>query len=98
MKIWMRAEPAGFLKSRSEGDAFRCSLQVNAWDSAEASVGDPGEIVALVNGTAAGGRAEIRVQYEEADYAAHKNSLVVQRAVKEAMKRIGQELQNHLRA
>ncbi|AFC28812.1 hypothetical protein [Paenibacillus mucilaginosus] len=96
MRVWMKAEPSGPLKSRAEGDSLRCTLKVAAWERSDAPPEDPGETVALVIGTAGSGGAEIRVQYEEADYEEHKRSLVVQRAVKEAMKRVQLELQNHL--
>lgn len=93
MKIWKRVEPQKAIGvHQAAADSYTCSMKVYAWENhADESI-EKQELVAIVYGLVKSGKAEIRVQYEQADYEANKSNLLVQRAVKEAMRTI----QNHL--
>jgi hypothetical protein len=95
LKQWMKVEPIGKVCVLEDSpDSYMCSLRIGAWEHAED--GRAAEVVAVVNGVLQGGRAEIRVQYEKVDYEAHKSNLLVQRAVRQAMKQIEEQVRAYL--
>ncbi|MCZ8516336.1 hypothetical protein O9H85_28880 [Paenibacillus filicis] len=89
MRMWTAAEPAGEIRVHQDDEqGYQCSMKVHAWEGNQQVAKAEGKVVAVVYGVINSGNAEIRVQYEQKDYAAHKTNLVVQRAVKQAIKRI----------
>lgn len=100
MKTWMKIRLADAIKTyddHSDYD-FQCSLDVLAWENAEerGSEHENGVVVSVIMGIVQGEHAEIRVQYEKEDYEAHKTNLLIQKAVKEGMKWIKEELNTYL--
>lgn len=104
MKTWMKVNLADTIKSYSDHPDYdyKCSIDVLAWESLvgegrsehenRRSTNENGEVVSVIIGIVKGEHAEMRIQYEEEDYEAHKTNLLIQRAVKEGLKLIKEKL------
>ncbi|MBP1156186.1 MULTISPECIES: hypothetical protein [unclassified Paenibacillus] len=100
MKTWMKIRLADAIKTYDAHPDYdyKCSIDVLAWEHAEERGIDQqnGVVVSIIIGIVKEEQAEIRVQYEKEDYEAHKTNLLIQKAVKEGMKWIKEELDTYL--
>ncbi len=106
MKVWTKVEVAdGIDHYVTAEEDFKCSVNIEAWEyyDEECDIdhenwkkyNENWEVVAVVFAIVKEDKGEIRVQYEEDDYDAHKSNLLIQKAVKEAMELMKEELDNY---